>query len=466
MMDDERRPREYLFLSPVPYSLFPILLLLALSLRSVPLGAQVSSSPAPQESPWTALLKSPNADTRARAAHDIGQSGDASQIPALTATLADPSAKVRKEVVIALARIHAPQSIDGLVQATRDPDSDVRVLAVNGLVDYYTGQSLETGVTGFFKKGYQQAKSHFDIDVTQVEPGAQVDPKVDAALDATMNDTRAIEPARAAAHGLGVLLARSAVPDLVKAAHSVDEDLAREALNALSKIKDLSAGPQLIDLLDSASTGILEDAAVTVGVLRTQAAAPKLQSIYDSNSAKKVRENALQGLADLGNPASVPLFTRSLVSNDKTTRALGAEGLGRAGDAKPVPELEKAVAAETDVNARLAMDFALTALGSNNYLNGLVQGLDSRIHGDIAQTYLIELARNPKIQASLYPYLTSGTDSERRKLCDVLMYSGNQSSLAPLEKASHDRNDDVATAALHALRVIRARLSAGGNGPS
>ncbi len=463
MMHDDRKPRQYPFLFPIPYSLFPILLLLTLLLRSLALGAQGSGSSAPQESPWTALLKSPNVDTRVRAAHDIGQSGDASQIPALIATLADPSVKVRKEVVIAIARIHAPKSIDGLIQATKDPDSDVRVLAVNGLVYYYTGQSIETGVTGFFKKGYHQAKSHFETDVTQVEPGAQVDPKVDAALDATMNDTRSIEPARAAAHGLGVLLARSAVPDLVKAAHSVDEDLAREALNALSKIKDLSAGPQLIDLLDSTSTGILEDAAVTVGVLRAQAAAPKLRSIYENNSDKKVRENALQGLADLGDPTSVPLFTRSLASNDKTTRALGAEGLGRAGDAKPVPELEKAVAAETDVNARLAMDFALTALGSKNYLNGLVQGLDSRIHGDIARTYLIELARHPKIQASLYPYLDSGTDTERRKLCDVLMYSGNQSSLGPLERASHDRNDDVATEALHALRVIRARLSAGGN---
>jgi len=441
-----------------PRFLIVTLFLLALPVAAAALG--------PQAGGLAELLKSPNADTRARAARDIGQSGDASEIPALIATLADPTVKVRKEVVIALARIHVPPSIDGMIQATKDPDSDVRVLAVNGLVDYYTGQSLETGVAGFFKKGYEQAKSHFEIDVKQVDPGVQVDPKVDRALDATMNEARAIESARAAAYGLGVLRARSAVPDLVKAAHSVDEDLAREALNSLSKIKDLSAGPPLIDLLDSSSTGILEDAAVTVGVLRTESAAPKLQSIYDNNSDKKVRVSALQGLADLGNQASVPLFTRLLTSADKTTRGLAAEGLGRAGDPKAVPELEKAVVAETDVDAKLAMDFALTALGSKDYLNGLVQGLDSRIHGDIARTYLIELARNPKIQANLYPYLTSGTDTERRKLCDVLMYSGSQSSLDPLERASHDRNDDVASAALHAMHVIRARLSAGGNAPT
>jgi HEAT repeat protein len=469
-MTDERKCRQGCSLSPVFCSLFPVpcslFLLLALPPAIVASGAQGSNSQASQESPWTELLKSPNVDTRVRAARDIGQSGDAAQIPALTATLTDPNVKVRKEVVIALARIHSPKSLDGLIQAIKDPDSDVRVLAVNGLVYYYTGQNIETGVTGFFKKGYQQAKSRFQTDVTQVEPGTRVEPKVDAALDATMNDARSIEPARAAAHGLGVLRAGSAVPDLVRAAHSVDEGLAHEALNALSKIEDLSAGPQLIDLLDSTSTSIVEDAAVTVGVLRTQAAAPKLRSMYGNNSDKKVRESVLQGLADLGDPASVPVFTQSLVSNDKTTRALGAEGLARAGDTKPVPELEKAVAAETDVNARLAMDFALTALGSNNYRNGLVQGLDSRIHGDIAQTYLIELARNPKIQASLYPYLESGTDTERRKLCDVLMYSGNQSSLGPLEHASHDRNNDVATEALHALHVIRARLAAGANTPT
>jgi len=85
-----------------------LIFFLALPLGSAAFGAQGSGALAD-------LLKSPNPDTRARAAHDIGQSGDASQIPALTATLADPSAKVRKEVVIALARIHAPQSLDGLI---------------------------------------------------------------------------------------------------------------------------------------------------------------------------------------------------------------------------------------------------------------------------------------------------------------------------------------------------------------
>jgi len=448
-------------LSPVPCSLLVscfFLLLFGLSLPTVALRAQGTGA-------LVDLLKSPNADTRARAARDIGQSGDSKQVPALIATLADPSAKVRKEVVIALARLHVSQSIDGLIQATRDPDSDIRVLAVNGLVDYYTGRSLDTGVTGFFKKGYQQARSHFEVDVTQIEPGVVVDPRVYSALDETMNETRAIESARAAAYGLGVLLARPEVPDLVHAAHALDEQLAREALGALSKIKDLSAGPQLIDLLDSTSPGILADAAVTVGVLRTQAAAPKLESLYDNSSDRKVRQSALQGLADLGNPASVALFTRLLASSDKSTRALAAEGLGRARDPRALPELEKAQGVETDINARLAMDFALTALGRDNDLNGLVQGLDSRLHGDIAQTYLIELARNPAIRTKLYPYLTSGSDTERRKLCDVLMVSGDRSSLGPLEHASHDRNDDVATEALHAVRVIRARLPAGGNGP-
>jgi HEAT repeat protein len=441
-----------------PLRFFILLLsLLALPLRPAVLYAQGSSSLAE-------LLKSPNAGTRAKAAREIGQGGDASEVPALTTVLADPSVNVRREVVIALARIRAPQSIDGLISGTKDPDSGVRVLAVDGLVAYYTGENPETGFTAFLKKSYaRRPGAASQIDVSHIEPGVRVDPKAIAALDAALNDTRVIEPARAAAHGLGVLLSRSSIPDLVKAAHSFDEHLSREALSALSKIKDPSAGPQLIDLLGSSNKAILEDAAVTVGVLRAQAAVSKLQSLYETDPDKKVRDKALEGLAYLGNPISIPIFTKALWSNDKTTRALGAEGLGRAGDPKSRVELQKAESVEKDAGARLAMDFALTALGSDNYLHGLIQGLDSTIRGDIAETYLVELARSPKILANLYPYLDSGTTTERKKLCDVLMSSGNESSVAPLERATHDKNDDVAAEALRALRVIRARLSATGS---
>ncbi|MGH9439802.1 MAG: HEAT repeat domain-containing protein, partial [Terriglobia bacterium] len=85
--------------------------------------------------PLVATLKSSNANIRAKAAQELGQSGDPSVVPALTAALSDPSTKVREQVIVALDRLHTIQSLHGLLAATKDSDPDVRALAVRTVVD-------------------------------------------------------------------------------------------------------------------------------------------------------------------------------------------------------------------------------------------------------------------------------------------------------------------------------------------
>ena len=106
------------------------------------------------------------------------------------------------------------------------------------------------------------------------------------------------------------------------------------------------------------------------------------------------------------------------------------------------------------------MEFALTALSRNDYLAEMVDELGSRSEGDAAQSYFVELARRPGFLAVLYPYLDHHDPAVRKRLCDVLMFSGDSSSLAPLERLSRDSNNDVASEALRALRAIRARSAA------
>ena len=108
------------------------------------------------------------------------------------------------------------------------------------------------------------------------------------------------------------------------------------------------------------------------------------------------------------------------------------------------------------------MEFALAALGKDDALNNLVSELGSKMRGDVARAYLIELARNPAFLPKLYPYLQSPDSGIRQRLCVVLMYSGDQSSLQQLDRLEHDPDGDVAAAALRAKRAIRARLDACG----
>ena len=407
-------------------------------------------------------LKSPNAGTRAKAARELGKVQDVSAIHALIEALSDPSDKVRREVVLALAQFHQAETLDALIRATQDRNEEICVLAVQSLVGYYTGNVPSPGFAGFVKKNWQRAKGHFNPDTTRIDPGVLVEPKVIAALDATLKSTRSTRASCEAAKGLGILVARAAVPDLVQAAHSSDQTLSLEGLNALAKIKDRSAGPQLIDLLDSPDKDIKQQASVTIGILRTDQAAPKLQSLYENASDPKTEEKALEGLAYLGLKTSVPVFTKALESVDKLIRTSAAEGLARAGDPKALPELEKAYATEKDTDVKLALEFAMTALGKSDYLSDLVNDLSSRTRGDVVQPYLIELARTPGFLPKLYPYLQSPNATVRKRLCTVLMFGGDQTSLSQLDRLSHDPDSDVAAQALQAKSGLRARLEATG----
>jgi HEAT repeat protein len=238
--------------------------------------------------------------------------------------------------------------------------------------------------------------------------------------------------------------------------------LSLEALNALAKIKDRSAGSQLVDLLDSPDKEIKQQASITIGILRTDQAAPKLQSLYENDRDPKTEEKALEGLAYLGLKTSVPVFTKALESVDKLIRTSAAEGLARAGDPKALPDLEKAYGVEKDADVKLALEFAMSALGKFDYLSDLVNELSSRTHADVAQPYLIELARTPGFLPKLYPYLQSPNATVRKRLCTVLMFGGDQTSLSQLDRLSHDPDSDVAAQAVQAKSGLRARLEATG----
>jgi HEAT repeat protein len=447
---------------------FDALLLDAQTTTNTPASnPQTNPAKAPEANVMIEELKtSTNAGTRAKAARNLGKAQDVTAIPALAVALSDPSEKVRRAVVLALAQMRQPESLDALIKASQDTNEEICVLAVQSLVGYYTGSVPSPGFAGFVKKNWQRAKGHFNPDTTRIDPGVSVEPKVMTALDAALKGTRSNRASREAAKGLGILVARAAVPDLIKAAHSSDETLSLEALNALSKIADRSAGAPLVDLLDSPDREIKQQASVTIGILRTGQAVPKLQTIFENDTDQKSKEKAMEGLAYLGAPVSIPLFTKALGSDDKVMRTSAAEGLARAADPKVLPELEKAVLAERDAEVKLAIEFAITALGKLDYLSHIVNELPSKTRGDVAQPYLIELARTPGFLPKLYPYLQSPNAGVRKRLCTVLMFSGDQTSLDQLDRLSHDPNGDVTAEALRAKRGIRARLEATGTTPT
>ena len=433
--------------------------------RWMPLALLAFSILAAASDELATQIKNPDVKLRQEAAERLGKTGNKSAVPVLADALRDPSEKVRRKVIIALDRLRYPETLEPLRQATQDPAPELARLAILSLVNHSTGRELNLGVTGRLKTLGSKVKRGFEMDDVRIDSDVLVDPLTIKALENVLKRKRGWEAERAAAWGLGILMARPAVGTLVDTAHSPDPDLAREAMNSLTKIRDPSAGPPLVDLLDSPYEDVRKDAAVTVGVLRTQEAVEPLGDLYRRERSRKVRAKALEGLAFIGDETSVTLFEEALKSRNAEFRIAAAEGFAHVGDAQYADELRHAMANEKGGKARLAMAFALAAMGDFDYVLDLVQQLGSAFRRNFARAYLIELSHDPDAHFELYQHLNYHAPDVRKNLCQILMYYGDSDTIQALEHLTRDENNDVAIEAIRATRVIRAREIAKGRTP-
>ena len=406
-------------------------------------------------------INDPNEKVRQEAVKRIGKKGDQSTIPLLAKALFDPSAKVRRKVIFALDQLRYPEILGPLHLATQDLTPEVARLAVLALVNYSTGRrDLSTDssdMIGGLKALGSKVKRGFAPDDMRIDFDVRVDPLTIRALENVLKRKPTWEAQRAAAWGLGVLLARTAIPTLVDIAHSQDPDLAREAMNSLTKILDPSAGPALVDLLDSPNEDVRKDAAITVGILRTKEAVKPLADLYKRESNSKVRAKALEGLAFIGSEISAPLFKEALRNRNDSLRITAAEGFARITNPKYANEVRLAESTENDGKVRLAMAFALAAMGDSSYVPDLVQQLGSAFRRNIASAYLIELSRSSDSRFQLYQHLDHHAPDVRKSLCKILMYHGDSDTIKALDYLTRDENKGVAIEAIRATRVIRAR---------
>ena len=157
------------------------------------------------------------------------------------------------------------------------------------------------------------------------------------------------------------------------------------------------------------------------------------------------------------------LFLRELGAKDEKLRAAAAEGLGRIGNRADQPTLDKSWSAEDKMSPRLAAAFGLLMEGNLNLADDapfryLINTLNSAAYHDVAYAYLVEAARQKPVLQALYTQIDPGTKEEKIYLARVLSASGDQSSVAYLDKLSRDNDQDVSKEGLRALRSLRARL--------
>lgn len=407
----------------------------------------------------------PTADTKQRlkTVRDLAKQGE-DAIAQIVPYVTDPDLGVRIEAVKALVGIGGPRTLDPLVRATRDSDPEIQIRATDGLVNFYLPGYIKVGLSGSLHRVGNTIKGKFtDTNDKIIDAFVQVRPDVIDALGKLARSGASIEARANAARAVGILRGRAAIPDLIEALHSKDDQVMYEGLIAIQKIRDPSAAPRITFLLHDLDERIQITALETTGILLNHTAAPDVRDALEHARTLKVRRAALSALAMLGEPVDRPTFTRYLADKDDALRAAAAEGLGRLKDPADRSALDKAYNGEHKMSPRLSAAFALALqgnldMGEFSPLRYLVDTLNVRAYQGVASAYLVELARDPKVRQAIYPSLASATKDEKIELGMILSRSGDQDSVPYLQTMSTDPDHDVADAGLRSLRTLRARL--------
>ena len=177
----------------------------------------------------------------------------------------------------------------------------------------------------------------------------------------------------------------------------------------------------------------------------------------------KVKRAALKAIAMLPSEKSRPLYAQYLHDKDDKMRAAAAEGYARLRNPADLPMLVKAWQEEGKPSPRLSLAFAQAMLAKPELsefspLQYLINNLNSASYKGEAFPFLVELARDAVVRQALYRPMQTGTKDEKIGLLGVLGRSGDQSSVAEIQKLTTDPDPEVAREALRAKRILESRL--------
>jgi HEAT repeat protein len=385
-------------------------------------------------------------------------------IPTVAAYLNSASVDTRIEAVRQLTALGGKDTIDPLIRATKDADPEMQIRATDGLVNYYLPGYVRLGLGSSLIRAGASIKTKFsDSNDQVVDAFVIVRPEVIAALGQLVRGGSSMDSRANACRAVGILRGRAALPDLIDALRTKDNNVMYESLAAMEKIGDPSVGPRITYLLRDLDDRVQMTAIETAGTLRSTDAMPTLRGIVANPRNNKSERAALAAIAMMPALQDRDLFLRELGSRDEKLRAASAEGLGRIGNPADEPALEKSWNGEDKMAPRLAAAFALVMDGNLNLADDspfryLINTFNSAAYHDYAYAYLVEAARRKPVLQALSTQFDQGTREEKIYLARVLAASGDPSSVPYLDKVSRDTDQDVAKEGLRALRSLRARL--------
>jgi HEAT repeat protein len=241
---------------------------------------------------------------------------------------------------------------------------------------------------------------------------------------------------------------------LIKALDHYDPAIRAAAARVAGRLRVAGAASELARAVNDSQQPVRFAAMRALGEIREKSAVDLLATQVEHYRRGEGAWSALDALAKIGDPASVPLFKARLTDRDQYLRRAAAEGLGRAGDASETAALETGITKEGSPMVRAAMAFALVKLGRDGlgHLTNLLD--DDRLVAQVAD-YLIELG--PSSADALVSRLEDPKDAIRGNAALILGAVGTSAHVPALQELTKDRQGEVRQAAERAIERIKLR---------
>jgi len=373
--------------------------------------------------------------------------------------LRNPDPKARMSALSMLRESKYLEAIEPIAPLVNDPIDEIQLAAIETELSFYTVDDVggRKRVAFIFEvRGSGRAETAFAGGPLAVWP-RPVSPVLMASLLRAIDDDHAKVRVEAI-YTLGAI-ARPPVADehaalLIKALDHYDPAIRTAAARVLGRLEVKSAGEVLIKAINDSEPLVRFAAMRALGQIREEAAVPALTQQLEHYRKGEGAWSALDGLARIGHPSSVPVFKARLTDKDASLRAAAAEGLARSSDASEVAALEEAAGTDPSETVRAAAAFALQKLG-RNYVVRLVEPLDSDRMAPRIAGYFMELGQ--PVAAELASSLKDPSDAIRGNVALILGAIGTQSEIALLEPLLQDRSAEVRRAAERAIHRLKLR---------
>jgi len=372
--------------------------------------------------------------------------------------LRNPDPKTRLAAVRLLRDARYPEAITPMASLVLDPMDDIQLETIAAELAFYLDQDVRTKkMIGFVveKRASGIAIAAFDQGPLAVWPHAVPAELVTALLQAVDDETPKVR--LEAIYAFGVIAKAPLTPEqherLVKALDHYDPAIRSAAARVIARQRFPGTGDTLIKAVNDSNAEVRFASMRALGAIREERAVAALSEQLAFYRKGEGAWSALDALAHIASPGSVPLFKERLQDKDPYLRRAAIEGLGRTGDTSANETIERLVTADESPMVRLASAFALQKLGGN-YAARIVDAMANDKVVQQGQEYLIELG--PPVASVIAPRIQEPDAGIREAVADVLGVIGDASVLPALETATKDPDAAVAAAAKRAIARLRA----------